>query len=204
MMSNMTLNILISSLSRLVAIAFSAPVFIIPGLFIGICGGLMGQIYMKAQMSVKRERSNAKSPVVAEVNGAFTGLVSIRAFGVQQMFTQQGMNKINKYTELSVLFYKYVCLCGLLCLQTINRLIASTGGSAFVSSFSAARSRAVLRFTSYMGLEVLTVLHPRSASNCPWQASTQFFSEEQSADIGYSWVQRNDSLHRPLPQPARG
>jgi hypothetical protein len=189
-------------MSRLIAIAFSAPAFVIPGLFIGICGGLMGQIYMKAQMSVKRERSNAKSPVVAEINGAFTGLVSIRAFGVQQMFTQQGVNKINKYTELSVLFYKYVYFCGLLCRQTINTLIASTDGLVFVSSFSAACSQAVLRFTSYMGLEVLAVLHPRSASNCPWQASTQFFPEEQSADIDYSWVQRVDSHHRPNAQSA--
>jgi hypothetical protein len=188
MMSNYTLAILISSLSRLVAIAFSAPVFIIPGLFIGICGGLMGQIYMKAQMSVKRERSNAKSPVVAEINGAFTGLVSIRAFGVQQMFTQQSVHKINKYTELSVLFYKYVHFYDFLCLQTINMPVASTDGLAFVSSSSAARSRAVLHFTSYMGLEALTVLHLRSASNCPWQASTQFFSEEQSVDNDYSWV----------------
>jgi H+/Cl- antiporter ClcA len=102
---NMVVAILISAMSRLVAIAFSAPVFIVPGLVIGICGGVLGQVYMKAQMSVKRERSNAKSPVVAEVNGAFAGLVSIRAFGVQKMFTQQGVDKINKYTQLSILFY---------------------------------------------------------------------------------------------------
>jgi H+/Cl- antiporter ClcA len=102
---NTVLAIIISAMSRLVAIAFSAPVFIIPGLFIGICGGVLGQVYMKAQMSVKRERSNAKSPVLAEINGAFAGLISIRAFGVQQMFTQQGVSKINKYTQLSILFY---------------------------------------------------------------------------------------------------
>lgn len=102
---NLVISVLASTLSRLIAISFSAPVFIIPGITIGLGGGFLGQVYMKAQMSVKRERSNAKSPVVAEINGAFAGLISIRAFGVQKMFTQQGVDKINTYTRLSILFY---------------------------------------------------------------------------------------------------
>jgi ABC-type multidrug transport system fused ATPase/permease subunit len=105
-LSNTALVLVISSLSRLVAIAFSAPAFIIPGLVIGAFGGFLGQIYLRAQMSVKRERSNAKSLVVAEVNDAFTGLVSIRAFGVQQRFTQQSVDKINAYMQLSILMFK--------------------------------------------------------------------------------------------------
>jgi ABC-type multidrug transport system fused ATPase/permease subunit len=106
-LSNTALGIFISFMSHLIAIAFSAPLFIIPGLAVGVCGGLMAQIYMKAQLSVKRERSNAKSPIVAEINGAFAGLVSIRAFGVQRVFAQQAAEKINQYTGLSVLFNKY-------------------------------------------------------------------------------------------------
>jgi ABC-type multidrug transport system fused ATPase/permease subunit len=102
---NGVLAILISSLSRLVAIAFSAPIFILPGVAIGVIGGIMGRLYMKAQLSVKRERSNAKSPVLAEVNGAFAGLTSIRAFDAQEMFTRQSITKINKYSHVSILFY---------------------------------------------------------------------------------------------------
>jgi hypothetical protein len=104
-LSNLAIAFLISSISRLVAIAFSAPAFIIPGLFVGLCGAFMAQVYMKAQMSIKRERSNAKSPVVAAINGAFTGLVSIRAFGVQQMFREQSTTKLNTYSRLSILQY---------------------------------------------------------------------------------------------------
>jgi H+/Cl- antiporter ClcA len=103
--TNMVFTQLISALSRLIAITFSAPVFIAPGLIIGILGGVMGQVYMKAQLSIKRERSNARSPVVAEVNGAFAGLISIRAFGVQQMFRQRSTAKINKCSSLDLVYF---------------------------------------------------------------------------------------------------
>jgi hypothetical protein len=38
----------------------SAPVFILPAGATGAIGGAIGQVYIKAQLSVKRERSNAK------------------------------------------------------------------------------------------------------------------------------------------------
>jgi ABC-type multidrug transport system fused ATPase/permease subunit len=59
-MTNHFIAKLVMCLSRLIAIAFSAPAFILPGFVIGSLGGLLGQIYIKAQLSVKRERSIAK------------------------------------------------------------------------------------------------------------------------------------------------
>jgi ABC-type multidrug transport system fused ATPase/permease subunit len=59
-MTNRFIAMLVMCLSRLIAIAFSAPAFILPGFVIGSLGGLLGQIYIKAQLSVKRERSIAK------------------------------------------------------------------------------------------------------------------------------------------------
>jgi hypothetical protein len=47
-------------LSRLIAVMISAPVFIVPAGAISVIGGAVGQFYIKAQLSVKRERSNAK------------------------------------------------------------------------------------------------------------------------------------------------
>jgi ABC-type multidrug transport system fused ATPase/permease subunit len=104
MLSNVVLALVISALARLIAIAYSAPAFIAPGLLIGFCGGFMGQVYIKAQMLVKRERSNAKSPVVSDIDGTFAGLASIRAFGVQGTFVDRFGDKINKYTHLSIVF----------------------------------------------------------------------------------------------------
>ncbi len=53
-------------LMKLSAVVFMTPIFLVPGIIIGALGGWIGQIYMAAQLSVKREMSNAKAPVVGQ------------------------------------------------------------------------------------------------------------------------------------------
>jgi ABC-type multidrug transport system fused ATPase/permease subunit len=53
--------------SRLVAIALYAPVYILPALVIGLVGLVLGQMYIRAQLSVKRERSIAKACVIDDL-----------------------------------------------------------------------------------------------------------------------------------------
>jgi hypothetical protein len=43
-----------------------APLFFLPGILAAILGGTLGQIYLKAQLSIKRESSNAKAPVLGQ------------------------------------------------------------------------------------------------------------------------------------------
>jgi hypothetical protein len=50
----------VAALSRLLAIMISAPVFVIPAALVAGIGAVLSQVYIKAQLSVKRERSNAK------------------------------------------------------------------------------------------------------------------------------------------------
>lgn len=52
---------------KLAAVVFMTPIFLIPGFIVGLVGGWVGQIYMAAQLSVKREMSNAKAPVVGQL-----------------------------------------------------------------------------------------------------------------------------------------
>jgi hypothetical protein len=59
---------------KLGAVVTVTPVFLAPGLFIGMLGGWIGRIYMKAQLSVKREMSNAKAPVLGHFGAAIAGL----------------------------------------------------------------------------------------------------------------------------------
>lgn len=59
---------------RLAAIVYLSPLFVFPGIIIGAVGGWCGQVYMKAQLSVKREMSNAKSPVLSHFGAAMVGL----------------------------------------------------------------------------------------------------------------------------------
>lgn len=51
-----------------------SPIFLIPGIFVTVVGVYIGNIYLKAQMSVKREMSNARSPVLAHFGAAIAGL----------------------------------------------------------------------------------------------------------------------------------
>lgn len=59
---------------RLLAIILLTPVFFLPGVLVGIVGSWVGRVYMKAQLSVKREMSNAKAPVLGHFGAAIAGL----------------------------------------------------------------------------------------------------------------------------------
>ena len=68
------LEITIALIQRVVAIVYVTPLFVIPSFVVGAVGAWCGQLYMKAQLSVKRESSNAKSPVLNHFGAAITGL----------------------------------------------------------------------------------------------------------------------------------
>ena len=68
------LNIGISMLAKFIAVVVFSPIFLLPGLFAFVVGALLGQIYIKAQLSVKREMSNARSPVLSHFGAAIAGI----------------------------------------------------------------------------------------------------------------------------------
>jgi ABC-type multidrug transport system fused ATPase/permease subunit len=43
-----------SMVLKLLAIVYLTPVFLLPGLAIAVCGGILGQVYIKAQLAIKR------------------------------------------------------------------------------------------------------------------------------------------------------
>lgn len=63
-----------SMLVKVVSVVTYTPAFLAPALTIALIGGWLGNMYIKAQLSVKREMSNAKSPVLAILGGAIAGL----------------------------------------------------------------------------------------------------------------------------------
>ncbi|KAJ3557434.1 hypothetical protein NM688_g1473 [Phlebia brevispora] len=92
-------------LTKFGAVIVMSPVCVIPGVVLFILGGWLGQLYMKAQLAVKRERSNARAPVLGHFSSAIAGLVSIRAYGAQDYFRQESYRRIDRYTRASVTFY---------------------------------------------------------------------------------------------------
>ncbi|KAF8528008.1 P-loop containing nucleoside triphosphate hydrolase protein [Hysterangium stoloniferum] len=87
------------------AVAIFVPVSLLPGLLVIIVGISCGQMYIHAQLPVKREMSNRRSPVIAHFGAAIAGLVSIRAYGAQAAFTSESLKRIDKYTRPARVYY---------------------------------------------------------------------------------------------------
>lgn len=118
-----------SMLIKFAAVVVISPIFMIPGVLISVLGAWCGQIYIKSQLSVKREMSNARAPVLGHFGAAVAGLskritsflcimlmpvlASIRAYGAQQAFKEESHKRINKYTRAARTFYnlnRWVCI----------------------------------------------------------------------------------------------
>ncbi|KZV91873.1 hypothetical protein EXIGLDRAFT_675729 [Exidia glandulosa HHB12029] len=92
-------------LSRLAAIIVMSPIFVIPALVVAVVGRACGQVYIKSQLSVKREMSNARSPVLGHLGAAITGLTSIRAYGAEAAFKATARERLDKYTRVARTYY---------------------------------------------------------------------------------------------------
>jgi hypothetical protein len=66
----------VSMLIKAMAVVYLTPVFIFPCVIIAAVGARLGQVYMKAQIAIKREMSNAKAPVLGHFGAAVSGLSS--------------------------------------------------------------------------------------------------------------------------------
>ncbi|KAF9483581.1 multidrug resistance-associated ABC transporter [Pholiota conissans] len=81
------------------------PVFSIPGVIVGVLGFRIGNMYLKTQLSAMREKSNARSPVLAHLSAAIAGIVSIRAYGAQEAFKNESLQRINKHIRMARVTY---------------------------------------------------------------------------------------------------
>ena len=59
---------------RFVVVIVMTPIFSLPGILLCVIGVLMGQVWMRTQLAVKRERSNARSRILGHVGAAIAGL----------------------------------------------------------------------------------------------------------------------------------
>ncbi|KAI0711030.1 hypothetical protein C8T65DRAFT_739602 [Cerioporus squamosus] len=95
----------VAMVMKFLAVVSFSPVFAFPGFIVAAVGGWCGQIYMKAQLSVKREMSNARAPVLGHFGAAIAGLTSIRAYGAQDQFRKESYRRIDRYVRAGRTFY---------------------------------------------------------------------------------------------------
>lgn len=98
-------DISLSLLIKFFTVVVLVPIFSLPAVIIGAVGGILGEIYIHGQLSVKREMSNAKSPLFSHFSAAVNGIVSIRAYGAQDKMRQQAQERADKYTRAARAFY---------------------------------------------------------------------------------------------------
>ncbi|TDL15052.1 P-loop containing nucleoside triphosphate hydrolase protein [Rickenella mellea] len=70
-----------------------------------ILGGWLGIVYLKAQLSIRREMSNAKSPVMSQVGQTLVGLPSIRAYGAEGRFRSVLRTRQDVYTRAALTYF---------------------------------------------------------------------------------------------------
>ncbi|KAI0691343.1 hypothetical protein BC835DRAFT_1360883 [Cytidiella melzeri] len=93
------IELTISMFIKFTAVVIISPMFLIPGVVISILGAWVGRIYLKPQLSARRETSNARAPVLSHFSAAFSGLASIRAYGAQGAFKLESYARVDRYTR---------------------------------------------------------------------------------------------------------
>lgn len=68
--------------AKLAAVVLLAPTFLLPALITASICFWFGKLYMKAQLSLKREMSNAKSPIIEVLGATMGGLSKLTLAGL--------------------------------------------------------------------------------------------------------------------------
>ncbi|KAG6849488.1 hypothetical protein H0H93_008015 [Arthromyces matolae] len=89
---------------RFFAVLIYTPTVGLFAIVILLVGGIVGDVYMKAQLAVKREMSKAKAPVMAHFGASIEGITSIRAYGAQNSILLKSLGKVDDYSRASRVF----------------------------------------------------------------------------------------------------
>ncbi|KAF8751127.1 P-loop containing nucleoside triphosphate hydrolase protein [Rhizoctonia solani] len=182
--------------SFLVIVIFS-PQFTIPGIAILVGGIWIGQIYIQSQLSIKREMSNTRSPLFSHFGTALAGITSIRAYGVQEHFKNEAMERVDKYTRAARTFYnlnrwisfRMNALGGVFAAGLAAYLVYG-GSSPDASNTGFSLNRAVMlssgvfgleRIKSYIAIEQEAAPVPEKVPPAHWPSSGNIIVENLSA-----------------------
>lgn len=90
---------------RLVVMSVLIPAFFLPIVVVSIVGITCGQMYVRAQMGVKRIVSVKESPLFSHFGDTIAGIVTIRGFGAQDRFLEENLRRIDDYSQPSEALY---------------------------------------------------------------------------------------------------
>ncbi|EJU03270.1 hypothetical protein DACRYDRAFT_115475 [Dacryopinax primogenitus] len=95
----------LSLVLRLAVILYMTPLFAIPSAVVLTLGLGLGHLYIHTQMSIRRLRSNWRSPLFNHLNAAVAGLISVRAYGAEDSFKAELRRRADAYSRPSRTFF---------------------------------------------------------------------------------------------------
>ncbi|KAL0572670.1 hypothetical protein V5O48_009294 [Marasmius crinis-equi] len=136
--------IAIKMFTQALALVLYTPIFIFPAVVLTALGKWCGDVWSRAVLCVRREQSNSKAPVLAQFEGAISGIVSIRAYGVQEAFESELRNRVDHNVRLTRTLYnierwmpiRMDCLGALFSSGLAAYLVYSQGVDASTAGFS--------------------------------------------------------------------
>ncbi|KAH0581470.1 hypothetical protein H2248_012549 [Termitomyces sp. 'cryptogamus'] len=151
---------------RFIAILIYTPTIGLFALLIFVVGGVVGNVYMKAQLAVKREMSKAKAPVMAHFGASMEGITSIRAYGAENTILRKSLGKVDNYSRASRVFNDFArwiairvdalggCFAALLGIYFVYKTDTgvSTSNSAFTLTMAVGFGRMVLGFVQILNM----------------------------------------------------
>ncbi|PWW78291.1 P-loop containing nucleoside triphosphate hydrolase protein [Tuber magnatum] len=75
------------------------PAFLLPTILVSFIGITCGELYVRAQIGVKRIISVKESPLISHFGDTISGIVTIRAFSCQERFREENIKKIDDFTQ---------------------------------------------------------------------------------------------------------
>ncbi|KAG6834827.1 hypothetical protein H0H93_007119 [Arthromyces matolae] len=151
---------------RFFAILIFTPTVGLFALVIVLVGGIVGNVYVKSQLSIKRELSKAKAPVMAHFGASIAGITSIRAYGAQDAVLTKSMSLVDDYSRVSLVFNGlsrwiavrvdalggiFAALLGVYYVY-YNAAGVSASNSAFTLALAVGFGRMVLGFVQFMNM----------------------------------------------------
>ncbi|KAF9257847.1 multidrug resistance-associated ABC transporter [Marasmius fiardii PR-910] len=92
-------------LAQAIGLVLYTPVYIPAVMVLTILGKWCGDLYGRAVRCIRREQSNSKAPVIAQFNGALAGIVSIRAYGVEEAFEAELRRRVDENIRITRTFF---------------------------------------------------------------------------------------------------
>ncbi|KAF9560869.1 multidrug resistance-associated ABC transporter [Agrocybe pediades] len=199
-----------AAVTKLGAIVLFSPAFLLPGILVGMIGLAIGNLYLKAQLSVKREMSNSRSPLLGHFNAAIRGLISIRAYGAQETFRSQSLKLIDVWSRnsriswdlnrwvglrIDILGATFTCILGTYLVYWSKAGAATTGFSlnmalgfcdylfALIRTFNnlEVQSNSLERVQAYLDIEHEPGPTPKGVPPAAWPTSGDLRVEKLSA-----------------------